>query len=183
MIIGYARTSTAEQTAGLEAQLAQLQSHGCEKTFAEQVSSVDATRPQLSAAVDFAREGDVFVVTKLDRLARSVAHLITVVEQLAAKGVGLRVIDMGIDTTTPTGKLMQNLLASIAQFEREVMLERQRHGIAKAKASGKYRGRAPTAREKGEEVRALAEVGAKPAEIVARVGISRASIYRILRNR
>jgi DNA invertase Pin-like site-specific DNA recombinase len=181
MIIGYARTSTVEQTAGLEAQLAQLQSFGCEKTFAEQVSSVDATRPQLAAAVDFSREGDVFVVTKLDRLARSVAHLITVVEQLAAKGVGLRIIDMGIDTTTPTGKLMLNLIASVAQFEREVMLERQRHGIAKAKAEGKYRGRARTAQAKSDEVRLFAASGTKPTEIAARVGISRASVYRLLK--
>lgn len=181
MIIGYARTSTVEQVAGLEAQVEQLRQIGAEKVFAEQVSSVDATRPELASALDYVRDGDMLVVTKLDRLARSVAHLLTVVETLKAKGVGLRILDLGIDTGTPTGKLMLTLLGGIAEWERAVMLERQRHGIAKAKAEGKYRGRAPTARRKTDEVRALAAAGAKPAEIAKQVGISRASAYRLLR--
>jgi DNA invertase Pin-like site-specific DNA recombinase len=180
MIIGYARTSTVEQVAGLEAQIDELRRHGCEKLFTEQVSSVDASRPQLTAALEFAREGDTLVVTKLDRLARSVAHLIALVEQFAAKGVGLRVLDLGIDTTSPTGKLMLSLLGAIAEFERAIMLDHQRVGIAKAKAEGKYRGRAPTARRKAEEVRALAAGGVRAAEIAARVGISKASVYRLL---
>ena len=92
------------------------------------------------------REGDVFVVTKLDRLARSVAHLVEIGTRLEAKGVALKVLDQAIDTSTPSGRLMFNMLGSIAQFERELMLERQREGIAKAKAEGKYKGRKPTAR-------------------------------------
>ncbi|WP_343057468.1 recombinase family protein [Chthonobacter rhizosphaerae] len=145
MIIGYGRTSTADQTAGLEAQMEQLQRHGCAKLFIEQVSSVDASRPQMAAALEFVREGDQFVVTKLDRLARSVPHLMTIVQHLDQRKVGLRILDLNIDTTTPTGKLLLNLLGSVAQFEREIMLERQRHGITKAKAEGRYEGWAPTA--------------------------------------
>jgi DNA invertase Pin-like site-specific DNA recombinase len=97
----------------------------------------------------------VLVVTKLDRLARSVAHLVAIGEQLEAKGVALKVLDQAIDTSTPTGRLMFNMLGSIAQFERELMLERQREGIARAKAEGKYKGRKPTARDKGHEVKRL----------------------------
>jgi DNA invertase Pin-like site-specific DNA recombinase len=180
MIIGYARTSTVEQVAGLEAQIEQLRRTGVEKVFREQISSVDATRPELAAALDYAREGDTLVVTKLDRLARSVADLLAIVHRLEAKGVSLRILDMGIDTSTPTGKLMLTLLGAIAEWERSVMLERQRHGIAKAKAEGKYRGRVPTAKRKAEEVRTLAAAGTKPAEIAVRTGISRASVYRLL---
>jgi DNA invertase Pin-like site-specific DNA recombinase len=120
MIVGYARTSTIEQEAGFEAQLKQLNAAGCEKVFSEQVSAVAATREQLEAALDFVREGDSFIVTKLDRLARSVPHLCEIGAKLEAKGVSLKVLDQAIDTSTPTGRLMFNLLGSIAQFEREL---------------------------------------------------------------
>jgi DNA invertase Pin-like site-specific DNA recombinase len=181
MIIGYARTSTLDQVAGLEAQVRDLQTAGCEKLFVEQVSSVDvAAREKLALALDYVREGDVLVATKLDRLARSVAHLLSIVEQLEAKGVALRVLDLGVDTRTAQGRLMLTLLGGIAQFEREIMLERQREGIAKAKAAGKYKGRKPTAREKAAEVHRLRAAGVPAAEIAERLGIGRASAYRIL---
>ena len=147
MIIGYSRTSTTEQTAGLEAQDRELKAVGAQRIFTEQVSSV-APRKALEDAIDFAREGDVLCVTKLDRLARSIAHLCELVARLQAKSVALRILNLNIDTGTPTGKLMLHLLGSIAEFERQIMLERQREGIAKAKSEGKYKGRAPTARAK-----------------------------------
>ena len=147
MQIGYARSSTVDQEAGFQAQIKSLKATGCEKVFAEQVSSV-AEREQLETALDYVREGDTLVVTKLDRLARSVSHLVAIGERLEAKGVALRVLDQAIDTSNSTGRLMFSMLGAIAQFERELMLERQREGIAKAKAEGKYRGRAPTARAK-----------------------------------
>jgi DNA invertase Pin-like site-specific DNA recombinase len=178
--IGYARTSTTEQHAGLEAQLRDLEAAGIEKLFSEQVSSV-AKRDQLEAALDFAREGDVLIVTKLDRLARSVADLVKITERLKAKGVTLHILALNLDTSTPTGKLMLNMLGSIAQFERELMLERQREGIAKAKGEGKYKGRAPTARARSAEVLALREQGKTIAQIVEDTGISRASVVRIMR--
>lgn len=181
MLIGYARTSTLDQKAGLDAQRRDLEADGCERIFVEQVSSVDVvSRAQLAEALAFAREGDTLVVTKLDRLARSVAHLVGILGQLEAKGVALRILSMGIDTATPTGKLMLTILGGVAEFEREIMLERQREGIAKAKADGKYKGRAPTARAKAEEVLRLHAEGIGGTEIAKRLGIGRASVYRIL---
>jgi len=180
MKIGYARTSTVEQIAGLEAQERELQAAGAEKVFSERVSSV-AKREQLASALDFCRHGDVLVVTKLDRLARSMTDLVAITSKLKAKGVELEVLAMNLDTSTPTGKLMLNLMGSFAEFEREIMLERQREGVAKAKAEGKYRGRVPTAQRKAAEVVQLRGRGVKPEEIAAKLGISRASVFRILR--
>lgn len=177
--VGYARTSTTDQKAGLEAQLRDLEKAGCTKIFREELSSVATKRPQLEAALEWMREGDTLIVTKLDRLARSVAHLVKIQERLEAKSVGLRILAMDLDTTTPNGKLMLTLLGAIAEFERELMLERQREGIAKAKADGKYRGRQPTARAKAEEVMKLRAEGKSANDIVAALGISRASVFRI----
>jgi DNA invertase Pin-like site-specific DNA recombinase len=179
MQIGYARSSTVDQEAGYRAQIKALTDSGCEKVFSERVSSV-AQRDELERALDYAREGDVLVITKLDRLARSVAHLVAIGERLERKGVALKVLDQAIDTSTPTGRLMFNMLGAIAQFERELMLERQREGVAKAKAEGKYKGRAPTARARSGEVKALHQAGVGATEIGKRLGISRASVYRVL---
>jgi DNA invertase Pin-like site-specific DNA recombinase len=179
MLIGYARTSTVEQVAGLEAQQRALKAAGCDKVFAEQVSSVDHRREQLEALIDYAREGDTLVVTKLDRLARSVANMLEIEARLKAKGAGLKIIEMGVDTNTSAGRLQLNLFISIAQFEREVMLERQREGIAKAKADGKYKGRKPTARAKSEEALKLRAEGVGATEIARRLSIARKSVYRI----
>lgn len=179
MLIGYARTSTADQIAGLDAQVQALTAAGCGKLFQERVSSV-ADRAQLDAALDFAREGDTIVVTKLDRLARSVADFLAIDASVKAKGAALRVLDLSLDTGSASGRLTLNLFASIAQFEREIMLERQREGIAKAKAEGKYKGRKPTARAKSEAVLAMHREGVRPADIARQTGIGRASVYRIL---
>jgi DNA invertase Pin-like site-specific DNA recombinase len=179
VIIGYARTSTLDQAAGFEAQLRDLGAAGTEKVFQEQVSSV-GTRPQLDAALDFIREGDTMVVTRLDRLARSTAHLLQIVETIERKGAALRVLSLNLDTATATGRLMLTMLGAIAEFERKLMLERQREGIAKAKAAGKYKGRAPTARAKLDEIRALRSEGIGATEVARRLGIGRASVYRLL---
>jgi DNA invertase Pin-like site-specific DNA recombinase len=179
VIVGYARTSTLEQVAGIEAQLRDLTAAGAEKVFQEQVSSV-AARAQLDAALDYVREGDTFMVCKLDRLARSTQHLLAITERLRAKGVALRVLNLGLDTSTPTGALLLTMLGAIGQFEREMMLERQREGIAKAKSEGRYKGRAPTARAKSDDVHKLAAEGVGAAEIARRLGIHRASVYRVL---
>ena len=140
MIIGYARTSSKHQEAGLEDQIDQLTKIGCEKVFSEQVSSV-TQRDELDKALDFAREGDIFVVTKLDRLARSVANFLEIQKSLAEKSVNLRILDLNLDTSTPMGEMVLGVLAYVAQFERKIMLERQKVGIAKAKSEGKFRGR------------------------------------------
>ena len=182
MIVGYARTSTTDQTAGLDAQLAELGKHQAERIFSEMASAV-AERKALEEALDFCREGDTFVVAKLDRLARSVMHLSQIVDRLQRKKVALRILNLNLDTTTPTGALMVNLLGSIAAFEREIMLERQRDGIAAAKKQGKYRGRAPTARRKAPQAIQLLAEGHSITEVARRLGISRASLYRIKADR
>lgn len=179
-MIGYGRTSTLEQLAGLAAQERDLKAAGCTKTYIEQLSSVATKRPQLEAAIEYARAGDVMIVTKLDRLARSVFDLLAIVKRLDAKGVTLRVLDGAMDLTTPTGRLQMNLLASIAQFEREMMLERQKEGIAKAKQEGRYKGRKPTARAKSADVLARHSAGEGAAEIARTLKIAPASVYRII---
>ncbi|WP_170570749.1 recombinase family protein [Ruegeria atlantica] len=181
MFIGYARTSTLDQKAGLEVQVDELKNSGCERIFEEQVSSVDvAARDQLAAALDFVRDGDTLIVTRLDRLARSVAHLMQILDGLNSKGANLRILRLGIDTGNSTGKLILTVLGGIAEFERDIMLERQREGIAKAKAAGKYKGRKPTAQAKSMEVLALRKAGAGATQIAKQLRIGRASVYRIL---
>ncbi|ADL00557.1 recombinase family protein [Brevundimonas subvibrioides] len=179
-IVGYGRTSTQDQQAGLADQIAELERAGATQVFSEQVSAVDAARPQLAEALNYCRKGDTFVVTKPDRLARSTADLLQIVSNLKARGVTVRILSMDIDTSTATGELMLTLLAAVGKFERELMLERQRAGIAAAKAAGRYKGRAPTALKQAGEVRRLKAEGAKPAAIARDLGIGRASVYRIL---
>lgn len=182
MLIGYARTSTVDQVAGLEAQETALGATGCSKLFAEQASSV-GQRNQLDAALDFVREGDTLVVSRLDRLARSTADLLGIVEMLEGKKVGLRILDFGgseVDTRSPTGRMLLTMFAAVAEFERAIMLERQRAGVARARAQGKYKGRAPTARRKAGQVAALKASGLGASAIAAELGISRASVYRVL---
>lgn len=180
MIVGYARTSTTEQVAGFEAQDRDLKTAGTERIYAEQVSSV-GDRPELEAALGFVRQGDVFVVTRLDRLARSVANLLEIVARLEAKCVTLRILNLGLDTATPTGKLMLTVMGGVAEFERSMMLERQREGIAKAKAAGAYKGRKPTSRARADEVRALKAEGRSMRAIAGELGISVGSVHSALK--
>lgn len=137
-------------------------------------------RPQLAAALDYLRDGDALVVTKLDRLARSTAYLLLITETIQGKGAALRGLNLNLDTSTATGRMMLTMLGAIAQFEREMMLERQREGIAKAKAAGKYRGRAPTVRAKLDQIKAYRAEGMGATEIARRAAVSRASVYRLL---
>ncbi len=130
--------------------------------------------------MEFVRQGDALVVTKLDRLARSVPHLWSIVQSLETKGASLRVLQLGMDTATSTGRLMLTVLGGVAQFEREMMLERQREGIAKAKGQGRYKGRKPTARSKAEQIRTLASEGATKAAIATELGVSERSVFRVL---
>lgn len=182
MFIGYARTSTKDQTASLDAQKRDLEAAKCEKLYTEEVSSVDLKgREKLAAAIDDVRKGDTLVVTRLDRLARSVKHLLEIVDVLEKKGAHLKILDPDLDTSSSTGTFLLTTLGAVAAFEREIMLERQREGIAKAKADGLYKGRKPTARAKSDEVHALHLEGVGPTVIAQRLEISRASVYRILK--
>jgi DNA invertase Pin-like site-specific DNA recombinase len=182
MFIGYARTSTADQSAGLTAQERDLRAAGAEKVFSEQVSSM-VQRAALKACLEFVREGDVLVVTKPDRLARSTAELLTIEADLTKRGIGLVILSMGgerLDTRNPTSKLMLTILAGVACWEREIMLERQREGIAKAKAEGRYKGRKPTVAVQVETIRTMHATGVKPAHIARQLGVARSSVYRML---
>ena len=181
-LVGYSRVSTADQVAGFEAQVRDLTAAGCAKLFTERVSSV-AEREQLAAALDYVREGDTFMVTRLDRLARSTRDLLHIIERLEAKGVALRILDFGgaaVDTQSPTGRLMLTMFGAFAQFERELSRVRMTEGIEKAKREGRYKGRAPTARAKLPAIRQLAAQGISPTKIASELNISRASVYRLL---
>jgi DNA invertase Pin-like site-specific DNA recombinase len=182
MLIGYARTSTTDQTAGLAAQERDLLAAGADKVFTEQVSSV-ATRKALRECLEYVRSGDALVVTKPDRLARNTSELLTIEADLAKRGIGLVVLSMGgerLDTRNPTSKLILTILGGVATWEREIMLERQREGIAKAKGEGRYRGRAPTVRRQADQIKAAIAAGEKPTHIAKRLGVARSSVYRML---
>ena len=176
MLVGYARTSVAAQIAGL---VAHSRPPPARKLFSEQVSSV-ARRPKLAECLAFLRDGDTLVVTKPDRLARTTAELLKIEADLTTRGIGLVIQSMGLDTrngSNPTARLMLTILAGVATWEREIMLERQREGIAKAKAEGRYKGRPPSIdRAKVQEL--LTRMG--PAEAAKTLGIARSSVYRLI---
>ena len=139
MILGYVRVSTVEQNESR--QMVTMEKYNVEKVFMEKISAKDANRPKLQELLDFAREGDTIVIHDFSRLARSTKDLLEIVELLEAKKVTLISSKESIDTNTPTGRLMLKMISAINDFERENMLERQREGIAIAKAEGKYKGR------------------------------------------
>lgn len=185
--IGYARTSTVEQEAGLEAQQRELEALGCKRVYAEQISGAipAGQRPKLREALDYLRDGDTLVVTKADRLARSTLDLLSLVRDLEAHRVGLRILSMGgglrgLDTTDATDKLMLTVLAAVAEFERDIMRERQMEGIRKAQKEGRYKGRKPTARAKAGEAAELFKAGKSVSEVAVALGIGRGSVYRAL---
>ena len=178
MKIGYARQSTTNQKNGLENQISQLQKNNCEKIFFEEISSVANKRPEFSKALEFCREGDTLLVTSLSRFARSLSDLWKNLEIIKSKGADLQIIDMILDTSTPTGKLLLNLMGSIYQFEREILLERQMVGIAKAKSEGKYKGRKPLSKVIREQIKSLKKNGIPATEISQELGIGIASVYR-----
>jgi DNA invertase Pin-like site-specific DNA recombinase len=176
MLIGYARVSTTDQS--LDIQRDALTRSGIDKLFAEQRSGRSADdRPELQAAINFARCGDTIIVSKLDRLARSVRDLHNLLARLDEKGVGLRCLDQAIDTTSSTGRLTLSILAAVAAFELDIRGERQREGIEAAKRRGVYQGRRSTIDL--DRVRQLSS-RMKPPEIAKIMGISRASVYRSL---
>jgi DNA invertase Pin-like site-specific DNA recombinase len=176
MLVGYARTSTAEQEAGLAAQNRDLRHVGCERLFSEQVSSF-GQRLQLAAALDFVRHGDKLIVTRLDRLARGMGDLLEIAEQLRRKGVALQVLDPAMDTSTAAGELIFHVFGAAASFERKLMLERQREGIAKARVEGRYTGRKPTVRNQAETTRAMTAAGDGPTAIARKLKVARSSVY------
>jgi DNA invertase Pin-like site-specific DNA recombinase len=175
--IGYARVSTTDQDVSI--QIAALKAAGCSVVRSEKVSGTSTTgRQELATILDFIGKGDVLVVTRIDRLARSVADLHDIVRRLASKGAGLRATEQPIDTSTAAGKAFLGMLSVFAEFETNIRRERQMEGIAKAKAAGVYRGR--KANIEPARVRELKASGLGPAAIARELGISRQSVYRVI---
>ncbi len=183
-IYGYARTSTVEQVAGLADQIQKLKQAGCsdQSIYQEQISSVKMEhRVEFVKVLTALKVGDVLVFSSLSRAARSMVHMIEIEARVAGAGATIRILDLAIDTATPSGRLTFNLFASIAQFERENMLERQKVGIAAAKERGAYVGRSPTAMAKSARVHSLHAKGLTKQEIADACAIGIASVYRVLR--
>ena len=178
--MGYARISTAGQNT--DAQHDALTAAGCERIFTDMASGKLARRPRLDALLDYVRPGDVVVVTKLDRLGRSLRDLLDLTATLAARGVDLRVLHQGIDTTGPTGKLTFAILGAVAEFERDLISERTHEGLVAARARGRKGGRRPVLSEaKVAHARKLRDGGEHTmAQIAELVGCSRATLYRVL---
>lgn len=176
-LVGYARVSSTGQSLGV--QLEKLAAAGCEEIFSEKQSGTSTNgREALAEALRYVRKGDTLLVTRLDRLARSAGDLNSIVRDLNVQGVGFRAIDQEFDTTTSNGRLMMNMLAAFAEFETDIRKERQREGIDKAKAEGRYNGRPATIN--AEAVRLLKQEGLGATAISKRLNIGRASVYRLL---
>lgn len=175
--IGYARVSTTEQDTTLQVEA--LQKAGCTIVRTEKASGTSTKgRPELQAILEFIREGDTLVVTRIDRLARSIGDLQTIVVQVAARGAKLQATEQPIDTSTAAGKAFLDMLGVFAEFETNLRKERQLEGIAKAKAEGVYKGRRRSINS--SEVRKLKAAGLGPSQIAKQLKIGRASVYRLL---
>ncbi len=180
MLIGYARVSTQEQDPAMQQDA--LEQVGCDKVFTEKASGAQRDRPQLIAALEYMREGDTLVVWKLDRLARSLNQLIETVEMLEVRGIGFKSLTEAIDTTSPGGKLVFHIFASLAEFERGIIRERTKAGLAAARARGKIGGR-PSALALADLAAAkalLRDPGITVEEAARRVGVSPSTLYRHL---
>lgn len=176
-IIGYARVSTSDQDCAIQVEA--LRSAGCTIVRSEKVSGTSRKgRSELETVLDFIREGDTLVVTRIDRLARSLFDLESIVRQIEAKGAHLQALEQPVDTKSASGRAFLQMLGVFAQFESSIRKERQMEGIAKAKAEGKYRGRKPSVDR--EQVIALHSQGVRPATIAKQLGVGRTSVYRAL---
>lgn len=180
MFVGYVRVSTSDQST--DAQIDSLRAAGCGRIFTEAMSGTRADRPELAAALAFMREGDVLVVIRLDRLARSMRQLLSTVDDLQARGIGLRSLAESIDTTTATGRLVLHIFASLGQFEVELLRERTRAALAASRARGRVGGRPPALDKiKVAAAKALLASGELTATEVARqVGCAPSTLYRHL---
>jgi DNA invertase Pin-like site-specific DNA recombinase len=178
--VGYARVSTEDQHP--EAQIQRLEAAGCEKVFAEVISSGAKVRPELVACLAYLRPGDALVTVRLDRLARSTRQLLEIGEDLQGRGVDLIVLDQAIDTTTPAGRLMFALLGAIAEFERDLIRERTMDGLARARSEGRVGGRKPTITgAKARMARAMAEQGESVRSIATALSVSHSAVHRHLK--
>ena len=178
MLIGYARVSTLDQDPAMQVEA--LQAAGCERIYTEKASGAARERPALQAALDHMRAGDVLVVWKLDRLARSLRQLIDTAASLDKLGAGFRCLTAAIDTTTPEGRLFFHMVGAMSEFERDIIRQRTRAGLLHARAQGKVGGRPPKLTSDDiKAVRALlADPSIKVADVAKRMRVSVATIYK-----
>ena len=176
--IGYGRVSTMDQH--LDAQQDALLAAGADKLFVEKITGTKASRPELDKALEYLREGDTLVITRMDRLGRSAKDLLTIVSTLEALGVDLEILEQNIDTKTPEGKLFFTMVAGFAEFEHSMMVARTKEGLAAARARGRVGGRKPkmTATKVDEAKRLYGEGNLTVQEIAELLGVSRPTIYR-----
>lgn len=177
--IGYARVSTSDQDTSI--QIEQLQTAGCDRIFHEKASGSSQNRTQLNEMLNFIRKGDTLVITRIDRLARSLRDLQNLVYDFQQKGIAIKATEQPIDTNTAAGKAFLNMLGVFAEFENNIRKERQMEGIAKAKTSGVYKGRKPISEDVKKEVIRLHNDGVKKVEIIQLLGVGRTSVYNMLK--
>ena len=179
-VVGYGRVSSVGQS--LDVQLDKLEQFGCEKIFSEKKTGTNVNTEQFKTCMDYLREGDKLVISRLDRLCRSILHLSQISEELKNKGVDLVVIEQNIDTSTSTGRLLFNMLGVIGEFENEIRKERQLDGIRKSKERGVQFGRKPKlTKEQIIEMKSKRDRGMEIKDLVSEFGISRESVYRLMR--
>lgn len=181
-LIGYARVSTTDQS--LDMQIDSLKKAGCHQVFTDVASAVKSVRPGLEKALAYLREGDTLVVWKIDRLGRSLAHLVQTVDQLRERGVAFRSLtDAGLDTTTRNGKLLFNLFATLAEFERDLIRERTKAGLATAAAKGRRGGRRPviTSAKLERALRLIKDKNLTVREAAAVIGVGKTALYEALK--
>lgn len=176
MIVGYARVSTTDQS--LDVQMDELAAHGCDRIFQDQASGTSKARAGLVEMMQFVRDGDTIVVSRLDRFARSLTDLFQLLDELSSKSVAFQCVHQSIDTSSSTGKLTLAILGAVAEFENDIRRERQRAGIAKAKANGVYKGRKTGIDV--EKVKELAAQGIAAGAIASQLGCHRQSVYRLM---
>lgn len=180
MKIGYTRVSTNQQQDSLEAQHQTLKTYGCEKIFTDQISGARADRPGLTAALAYARKDDSIVVTRLDRLGRSTVDVLRTVQELTSRGITIEALDTKLDTRTPAGKLVLSVLASMAEFERDLIVERTREGLAHARSQGRVGGPPPKLTEDQQQATLrLIDNGMSENQVAATLGVSRSTITRL----
>lgn len=177
--IGYARVSTNEQDTSI--QVEQLQTAGCERIFHEKASGSSKNRDQLNEMLSYIRKGDTLVVTRIDRLARSLRDLQNLVHDFQQKGVAVKATEQPIDTSTAAGKAFLSMLGVFAEFETNIRKERQMEGIAKAKTKGVYKGRDRLSSAVRDKIRKFYSEGVKPVDIVKQLGVGRTSVYNVLK--
>lgn len=181
MLIGYARVSTKSQGDSLDTQRETLTDYGCEKVFTDTISGAKSQRPGLDAAVDYMRDGDVLVATRLDRLGRTALDTLHTIHGLDSRGIPVIMLDPALDTRTKEGKLMMTIMSGLAEWERDLLIQRTKEGMAHARSQGRMPGPKPKLNaEQIKAVRAAVADGQTVASVARSFGVSRPTIYKAL---